>query len=374
MGRAIADSANIEPPVKSARVRRRLAPRDEPTLASVHSLAAESEGDQRQDGPTAPCLAMESSAGAGESWASEAPLVAWVPSPGTRFGSGGRYEFIEQLAIGGMGRVYRVFDWKLERCLAAKIPLHAGSRAAQLLVEARALASFGHEGIVSIVDVDDSQEVPIMLMEFIPGQTLAELLEDGALAPSRATDIALEIASALEHAHGRGICHHDLKPSNVLVQPGGRAKLVDFGVGASASLAKGDDGVPQTTGVTGTPSYMAPEQWTCTVADARTDFWALGAVLFEMLVGRPPFDARTLRLERWRLTTPRLPSRCAGRATRTLLDAVLCRLLEPNPELRIQSATTVRRLLDACARRVRRGEPRTLWIGDAEPTRDAASG
>jgi serine/threonine protein kinase/Tol biopolymer transport system component len=223
---------------------------------------------------------------------------------GTRLGS---YEIIAPIGAGGMGEVYRARDTKLNRDVAIKVlPESFASdpdRLARFKREAQVLASLNHPNIGHIYGVEDSGAVHGLVLELIDGATLADLIAQGPLALRQALQIARQIAEALDAAHERGIVHRDLKPANVKVTPGGRVKLLDFG------LAKPMVGVPnpdlshsptQTFGATqagvllGTAAYMSPEQIRGTLLDKRTDIWAFGCVLTEMLSGRRVFAGDTV--------------------------------------------------------------------------------
>ncbi|HHN47322.1 MAG TPA: hypothetical protein ENN09_07760, partial [Planctomycetes bacterium] len=212
----------------------------------------------------------------------------------------GPYEIRERIASGGMGSVYRAFDKKLERDVAVKVLL-AGAGATEEDVqrfrrEAAAAARLRHSNIVSIHAVGDAGGYPYIVMDYVDGNNLADLVEAGSISPRRALDITEQIADALHYAHLRGVVHRDLKPANIIIDNLGRAQLTDFG------LAKRlDEKINLTrTGTTmGTPMYMAPEQAEGLLEeiDAQSDVYGLGAVLYEMLTGRPPFEGEnTMKL------------------------------------------------------------------------------
>ncbi|MBN1808676.1 MAG: SUMF1/EgtB/PvdO family nonheme iron enzyme [Planctomycetes bacterium] len=205
----------------------------------------------------------------------------------------GPYKVRERIASGGMGSVYRAFDTELEREVAIKVLL-AGSGAADEDVqrfrrEASAAARLRHSNIVSIHAVGEVDGSPYIVMDYIDGENLADLIEAGAVSPRRALDVVEQIADALHYAHLRGVVHRDLKPANIIIDSLGRAQLTDFG------LAKRlDEKVHLThTGTTmGTPAYMAPEQAEGLLEeiDAQSDVYGLGAVFYEILTGKPPFE------------------------------------------------------------------------------------
>ncbi|HSN67750.1 MAG TPA: protein kinase, partial [Thermoanaerobaculia bacterium] len=218
--------------------------------------------------------------------------------PGMRLG---RYEIVAAVGAGGMGEVYRAVDTRLDRSVAIKVlpkDLSQNDSLRQRFErEARTISSLSHPHICGLFDVGHEDGVDYLVMELLEGETLAERLTRGPLPLEQALRCAIEIASALEKAHKQGIVHRDLKPANVMLTKGG-AKLLDFGL---ARIAEGEPGhamegstqhMPLTEEGTilGTVQYMAPEQLEGKEADARTDLFALGALLYEMVAGRRPFD------------------------------------------------------------------------------------
>ena len=231
-----------------------------------------------------------------------------LPS-GTRLGP---YEILSAIGAGGMGEVYRARDTNLKRDVAIKALLPDVAtdpdRLARFIREARILASLSHPNIALIHGIEDSSGVRVLVMELIDGPTLSERIARGALPVEDALAIARQIADALEAAHEQGIVHRDLKPANIKVRPDGTVKVLDFGIakivdppaGSTAAAAGADS--PTATGpvatqsgiVFGTAAYMSPEQARGQALDKRTDIWAFGCVLYEMLTARPPFTGQTL--------------------------------------------------------------------------------
>jgi Tol biopolymer transport system component len=250
----------------------------------------------------------------------------------------GAYEVTSVLGIGGMGEVYRARDRKLGRDVAIKVlpqlSSHDPDRLARFQREAQTLAALNHPHIASIYGLEENGPLPAIVMELVDGPTLEERLAPAPLPLHEALGIALQIADALEAAHNNGIIHRDLKPANIKLTPGGAAKVLDFGVAKvversdllaladapTVSALDSDIGV-----VLGTAAYMSPEQARGETVDHRSDIWAFGAVLFEMLTGQRSFPGRTspdalaavLRGEPdWRLLpagTPRAIRRLLGR-------------------------------------------------------------
>ncbi len=224
--------------------------------------------------------------------------VAEAPTPlglenlaGRRFGP---YEVLGLLGRGGMGQVYRTRDHRLLRDVALKL-LPAGrddaSRRARLLQEARAAAQLNHPHVAQIYDVSVDGPRPYLVMELCEGWTLRERLRQGPCEPAEVNQLARQIASALAAAHARGIVHRDLKPENVMVDAVGQLKVLDFGLarvdaGAVAEAAPGH--LTREGAVVGTPAYMSPEQARGEHVDARTDVFAFGLVVHELLTGHLP--------------------------------------------------------------------------------------
>src|SRR5918992_121986 len=203
-----------------------------------------------------------------------------------------RYRLVERIALGGTAEVWRAHDEQLDRPVAVK-RLHAHllpdepSRR-RLAGEARAAASLTHPAILQIYDIDVTGEAAALVMELVEGESLAARIDrEGALPERDAALIAADVADALFHAHQRGVIHRDVKPGNILLDEGGRAHLVDFGI--ARSLAESAEKLTLTGTVIGTLRYMAPEQLSGGKTGPRTDLFGLGAVLHEALTGQPPY-------------------------------------------------------------------------------------
>ena len=221
--------------------------------------------------------------------------------PGTRLGP---YEIAHALGAGGMGEVYQARDTRLDRTVAIKVlPEALGADRMfrdRFDREARAISSLNHPNICTLFDVGDHDSTSFLVMECLDGGTLAQRLQEGPLPVADAIQVGLQIAAALDAAHEKGIVHRDLKPGNVMLTKGG-VKVLDFGLAKEfkgrTSLADSPTftmAAPTQVGVImGTAAYMSPEQARGLDVDARTDIWAFGAVLFEMLSGRQVFDGTT---------------------------------------------------------------------------------
>ncbi|MDO8678348.1 MAG: protein kinase [Acidobacteriota bacterium] len=278
---------------------------------------------------------------------------------GTRVGP---YEIIAALGAGGMGEVYRARDTRLKREVAVKIlpPSLAADmdRLARLQREAEVLASLNHPHIAAIYGLEEADGVKALVMELVDGEDLSERIRRGPLSIDDALAVAKQIAAALEAAHERGIIHRDLKPANIKVRPDGTVKVLDFGLakameptGAAASdaaesptitaLAMTEAGV-----ILGTAAYMSPEQACGKPVDRRTDIWAFGCVLYEMLTGKRAFGGETTSETRARVIERepdwfRLPT--------TLSPAIgtyLRRCLQKDPRQRVQAIGDVRLALE----------------------------
>ena len=268
-----------------------------------------------------------------------------------------RYTLTELVGEGGMGVVYRAVD-PSGRAVAIK-RLHAEiARAPELVArferEATAHALLSHPNIAALHAVGASPAGEVFfVMELVQGASLARVLELGALSRAEALAVAKQVLSALHHAHQLGIVHRDLKPHNILLDRGCRplaVKLIDFGLVKLLENVLGAEECERltTTGmIFGTPLYMAPEQITGDAIDARTDLYALGIVLFEMLAGHPPFDSDEVP-ELWdmHLNAP-VPSLREHVAED--VDDIVATLLAKHPAERFGSALAVLRALDAAA-------------------------
>ncbi|QEG23510.1 Serine/threonine-protein kinase PknB [Mariniblastus fucicola] len=262
------------------------------------------------------------------------------------------FELLEVVGRGGSGIAYRALDQKLNRTVVIKFLLAADDQEAtrRLIHEASASASLVHPSIVQVFHVGVHNEDPYMVMEFVDGGSLANKLQDGPLTTDEAVSIARQVAEAVEFAHTNSVVHRDLKPGNILLGSDGKPQVADFGlarkVGAESLHATGD--------VLGTPAYMSPEQAKGQPADARSDVYSIGAVLYEMLSGRSPFDAATP----WDIlhqvtTTDPVSLRQLNASIPKDIETICQKCLEKDPARRYQSAQM---LVDDLAR-FKNGEP-----------------
>jgi eukaryotic-like serine/threonine-protein kinase len=263
----------------------------------------------------------------------------------------GRYELHDAVGNGGMGTVYRARDRVLDRTVAVKLlPLvQASDRGlvARFEREARAAASLCHPNVVSVYDAGSDASTRFIVMEFVGGVSLAELLQRHRRLPvERAVDLSAQIASGLAAAHRAGVVHRDVKPANVMVNESGTVKLLDFGIadaGASTSLT-------QAGSVLGSAHYIPPEVVQGGAATERADVYSLGCVLYEMVTGRPPFagELGAALLHQHASSAPRPPSSLAGGIPRKL-DELIMKMLAKRPADRPPSAQLAR-LLEGSAR------------------------
>ena len=229
-------------------------------------------------------------------------------APGTRLGP---YEITGQIGAGGMGEVYRATDTNLKRTVAIKVLPEAvatdGERLARFQREAEVLARLNHPNIAAIYGLEKSDGTAALVMELVEGPTLADRIAQGPIPLDEALPIAKQIAEALEAAHEQGIIHRDLKPANVKVRPDGMVKVLDFGLAkALEPVSAGSTDATTSPTITspammtrigvilGTAAYMSPEQAKGRAADKRSDVWAFGCVLFEMVTGRRAFEGEDI--------------------------------------------------------------------------------
>jgi serine/threonine-protein kinase len=256
---------------------------------------------------------------------------------------------VERIAAGGMGEVFRAHDAVLAREVAVKV-LHPNLAADPGFVdrfrrEARAAAVLSHPNIVGVHDWGAVDGVYFMVMEFVRGQSLRDVLAaEGLLAPAQAADVLLQVLAALDHAHRKGIVHRDVKPENVLLTGDGVAKVTDFGL----ARAYADARATQTGTVTGTAHYLAPEQLLGEPADPRTDLYSVGIVAFELLTGSAPFGGETSVAIAYKHLRDRVPRPSARNTTVPEgLDGWVGSMTEKDRELRPESAAEARRDLAA---------------------------
>ncbi|MET7950071.1 Stk1 family PASTA domain-containing Ser/Thr kinase [Micromonospora sp. NPDC005324] len=274
---------------------------------------------------------------------------------------GGRYQVGELLGYGGMAEVHRGRDLRLGRDVAIKMLRTDLARDATFQMrfrrEAQNAASLNHPAIVAVYDTGEEtaptgETLPFIVMEFVNGRTLKEVLgAEGRLQPRRALEICADMCAALEFSHRHGIIHRDIKPGNVMLTQTGQVKVMDFGI--ARALASGATTMTQTSAVIGTAQYLSPEQARGEAVDARSDVYAGGCVLFELVCGHPPFvgDSPVSVAYQHVRETPPTPSDINPDVT-PAVDAIVLKALSKNPLNRYQSAGEMRAdLLRAAAGR-----------------------
>ena len=269
---------------------------------------------------------------------------------------GGRYELGHVLGRGGMAEVYFAHDTRLGRAVAVKtlrVDLARDpSFQARFRREAQSAASLNHPAIVAVYDTGedyiDGVSIPYIVMEYVEGSTLRELLHSGRkLLPERAMEMTIGILQGLEYAHRSGIVHRDIKPANVMLTRNGQVKVMDFGI----ARAMGDSGMTmtQTAAVIGTAQYLSPEQAKGEQVDARSDLYSTGCLLYELLTVRPPFvgDSPVAVAYQHVREEPQPPSVFDPEITPEM-DAIVLRALVKDPNYRYQSADEMRADIEAC--------------------------
>ena len=269
-------------------------------------------------------------------------------SAGTRLGP---YEIVSPLGAGGMGEVYRARDPRLGRDVAVKVLPAAFSsdpdRLKRFEQEARAAGVLNHPNVTAVHDLGTHDGAPYVVHELLEGETLRAELAGGRLSPRRAIDYAVQIARGLAAAHEKGIVHRDLKPDNVFVTADGRVKILDFGLAklTEPQVMPNATNVPTATEpgvVMGTLGYISPEQVKAKPADARSDIFAFGAILYEMLSGQRAFrgdSAGETMAAILKEDPPELS--VTNQSVSPGLDRIVRHCLEKNPERRFQSASDI---------------------------------
>lgn len=252
------------------------------------------------------------------------------------------FEFIRELGRGGMGVVYQARDLKLQRHVAIKMLHSEGMYRAEheqrMLGEARAVAQLRHPNVVQLLDARRAGDKPYLVLEYIDGGSLSNRMQGASLAPCESAELVMQISRAVHEAHKRNIVHRDLKPANVLISSDGTPRVSDFGLARRL-----DDDIRQTTPglLVGTPAYMAPEQAQTQVTETHpaVDIYSLGAILYELLTGRPPFQAASIleTLELLKNEEPQKP-RSLNSKIPADLETICLKCLEKTPGRRYMSA------------------------------------
>lgn len=251
-----------------------------------------------------------------------------------------RYRLVEQIGMGGMAIVYRAIDMRTGHNVAVKVLRPEFNQDAEFVGrfqrEAEAASKMTHHNIVNLLDVGMDGENRYLVMEYVQGKTLKELIQEkGRLNPQVAAQVTIRILSALQHAHQNGIIHRDIKPQNILVNADGHVKVADFGIARmadSSTLTRGDS-------VMGSVHYFSPEQASGQAADARSDIYSCGVVLYEMLTGRVPFDGDSpVAVAMQHLHAKPAPIESIAPDVPQAISHVCMMAMEKNPKYRYQSA------------------------------------
>lgn len=262
---------------------------------------------------------------------------------------GGRYEIIAKLGSGGMSHVYQARCTILNRIVTVKILRSELAEDKEFVrrfqMEAQAVASLSHPNIVSIYDVGQENGVPYLVMEYIEGQNLKEIISrEGPLSPAEAVNLGVQVCAALAHAHEKGIIHRDIKSQNILVTPSGRVKVTDFGLARVQSIPSAT--VTRSGMVMGSVHYFSPEQARGEETGPKSNLYSLGVVLYEAISGHPPFQGDnpvTVALKHLQETPPSLRREQPGIPAR--LEEIVFKALAKDPALRFQSAREMQQAL-----------------------------
>ena len=269
----------------------------------------------------------------------------------------GKYDIIEELGRGGMGVVYKAEDAKLKRTIALKflssVLLGEPDHQARFLREAQTASALNHPHICTIYEIGEEGGTPYIAMEYVAGRSLGEITRSESMPLEDVVYYGVQIAGALQYAHEQGIIHRDLKTANVIITPERRAKILDFGLAkrlenrAPGEAGPTQESISQAGSFMGTMCTSAPEVFRGKAADARSDIWSLGVMLYEMTAGKLPFEGQTA----FELTSAILRDRPASLPSRVPagLSAVVLKCLEKDPESRFQQASEIRAALKALA-------------------------
>ena len=257
----------------------------------------------------------------------------------------GNFEIVEIIGRGGMGVVYLARDTKLKRSVAVKsipVEMQADSTARKRFRrEAELLASLNHPNIAVIHEIIEEEKSGYLILEYVPGETLAERIANEPFKLEEALSIGRQIAEAISAAHEKGIVHRDLKPGNIKITPDGRVKVLDFGLAKATATQskKGEITATHPGRVIGTPAYMSPEQARGKETDLRTDIWSFGCIMYEMLTGHLPFEGETATDTLARIIERQPNFDLLPESTPTNIRALLAQCLEKDPDKRLGNIT-----------------------------------
>jgi len=285
----------------------------------------------------------------------------------------GRYELIERVGGGGMALVYKAKDTLLHRHVAVKVLrqqyVHDEEFIRRFRREAQSAASLSHPNVVSIYDVGQDGDTHFIVMEYIEGSNLNDIIKAQApLQPAEAVHIATQICDALEHAHANGIIHRDIKPHNILIGKNGRVKVTDFGIARAITTST----ITQTGSVIGSVHYFSPEHAKGVSAGEKSDLYSLGIVLYQMLTARLPFIGESpISVALKHLQEPVEEPRVVNPMIPQSVENVILKSLRKRPEERYASAGEMLRDLETCLSPERRDEKKWTYASDFEPDEEA---
>lgn len=263
----------------------------------------------------------------------------------------GRYEIIKELGKGGMGVVYQAHDPQIDRPVALKVlredRVVSKDFVSRFFKEAKFIGRLSHPNIVTVYDVGRDHGTIYIAMEYLQGQPFNEVIRSGKLSVEKIVDIALQVANALGYAHEKGIVHRDIKPSNIILTDEGNVKLTDFGI----ARAEDSNAAQQTQAgvILGTPFYMSPEQVMGKRVDGRSDLFSLGVILYELIVGRKPFEGDHFTAIFRAITDdiPVAPLKIDDSIPQSLSDLIM-KALSKNPNKRFQTSKEMGYALKTC--------------------------
>lgn len=263
----------------------------------------------------------------------------------------GRYEVQAHIGEGGMAHVYRAFDPQINRVVAMKIlkeeHCQDEERKSRFIREGEAAGALTHPNIVTIYDVGTFEDAPYIMMELLDGQTLGDLLLDGVqFSAEDVMHIAMQMSDALDYAHSKGVVHRDMKPDNVVLSADrSSVKVADFGIARVETTSQKES--TQVGMMLGTPRYMSPEQASGSSVDGRSDLFAVGVILYEMITGKKAFDAESMPTLIMQIVQKNpLPIRQISKDTPVGLQKIVHKLLQKRPEKRFQSGQELRKALE----------------------------
>ncbi|CAG0947186.1 partial serine/threonine protein kinase, bacterial, partial [Anaerolineae bacterium] len=260
----------------------------------------------------------------------------------------GQFDIVAYVGQGGMATIFKAYQKNLDRYVALKV-IHPTlkndqSFVARLTREAQIVGNLNHPNIVTVYDFIQSESVPFLVLQFIDGKTLKDVLQEHKLSTREVFEILQPVADALTFAHAHGVLHRDVKPSNIMLDKEGHVYLTDFGL---ARVERSGESTMSHDMLIGSPQYLSPEQAKSETVDARTDVYSLGIVLFEMFTGKPPFSAETpYATIMQQINDPPAAARSINPDVPIAIEQVLARALEKDPNKRYASVRDFARAVE----------------------------